>query len=445
MKPETFRTLKTFPLHSAFILSLAAITTLTNAPAMANNSGRGMDSTRPPGLMEWPSQDSIVVAPAQKPTILPADISPVRERKTVVRPVQKVVARPAPVAPTGMTNKMSSSMVSIVSGGVSGTYIRIASEMSNVLDEGKRFRILPLVGRGSVQNLRDLLAKDADIAIVQMDAREGLRGEPAYKDAKNNIRYIARLYNEEIHIVAPRHVSNISQLDGKKVNIDLPGSGTNLTARIVFEKLGIKPDFSSIDQSTAFEQLKSGTVQAVVQVAGRPVSSIADLPGDNKFHLLAIPYDDRLSDTYLPARFVSEDYPKLTSEKAVDTIAVGNALVAYNWAPGSERYTQVQRFTDVFFKRFDEFLQPGRHPKWQEVNLTATAPGWKRFKPAQDWLDRNAKTASLAPGVEKDFRRFLELRKDPIVPKNQTERDKLFQDFLGWQRSQEQGQTGALR
>jgi hypothetical protein len=33
---------------------------------------------------------------------------------------------------------------------------------------------------------------------------------------------------------------------------------------------------------------------------------------------------------------------------------------------------------------FGEFLDPPRHPKWQEVNLAAQLPGWTRFRPAQE-------------------------------------------------------------
>jgi uncharacterized protein len=66
----------------------------------------------------------------------------------------------------------------------------------------------------------------------------------------------------------------------------------------------------------------------------------------------------------------------------------------FAWPPGSERYRKVARFTDAFFGKFQQFLQPPRHPKWQEVNLAATVPGWKRFPAAQEWLQRPATLAS---------------------------------------------------
>jgi hypothetical protein len=32
--------------------------------------------------------------------------------------------------------------------------------------------------------------------------------------------------------------------------------------------------------------------------------------------------------------------------------------------------------------------QPGYHEKWKDVNLAATVPGWTRFRPLQEKLDK---------------------------------------------------------
>jgi len=84
--------------------------------------------------------------------------------------------KPAQAAPSA--DRMNAGVVSVVSGGVNGTYVRIAAEMANVLDDGDNLRVLPIIGRGSAQNIRDLLfLRGVDIGIVQMDAREALGPE----------------------------------------------------------------------------------------------------------------------------------------------------------------------------------------------------------------------------------------------------------------------------
>jgi uncharacterized protein len=283
--------------------------------------------------------------------------------------------------------------VGIISGGTEGTYIRIAADLASVLDSDN-LRILPIVGRGSLQNLRDVMfLRGVDIGIVQMDAREGLRGANLHEEALKRLRYIARLYNEEIHILASRDITDIRQLDGRKVNIDRDGSGTNLTSRIIFDRLGIKPEFTTHDQASSYERLRAGEIQAAIYIAGRPVRGISEFQSEGRFHLLAIPFEGELAESYLPSRFAASDYPRLIElGREVPTLAVGSALVVFNWPERSERYRRAERFVNAFFSRFEELLKPGRHPKWHEVDasLFADLPGWRRFKPAQDWIERSS-------------------------------------------------------
>src|SRR3954447_3172462 len=278
--------------------------------------------------------------------------------------------------------------VGVISGGADGTYIRIAADLANVLDTDN-LRILPIIGRGSLQNLSDIMfLRGVDIGIVQMDAREGLGNDKLRSAAMQRLRYIARLYNEEVHVIASRSITDISQLDGKAVNIDKDGSGTNLTARLIFNKLGIKPKFTTFDQTSSYERLRSGEIDAALYVAGRPVRAITEFQSEGRFHLLAIPFEGEIADTYFPTSLTAQDYPKLVDKgKPVETLAVGSILAVFNWPEGSDRYSRVERFVAAFFSKFEDFQKAGRHPKWKEVNLTASVPGWERFKAAQDWID----------------------------------------------------------
>jgi hypothetical protein len=105
----------------------------------------------------------------------------------------------------------------------------------------------------------------------------------------------------------------------------------------------------------------------------------------------------------------------------------------FNWPENSDRYNRVKRFVDAFFSRFDEFLQPGRHPKWKEVNLAADVPGWERVKPAQDWLDRAVAARNPSPQVQ-SFEFFMNNRGINVSAQ---EREVLFREFLSWQGDRE--------
>lgn len=341
-------------------------------------------------------------------------------------------------------DRANSGTIGVISGGADGTYIRIAADLANVLDSDT-IRILPIIGRGSLQNLRDIMfLRGVDVGIVQMDARQGLAPSNLQASAQQRLRYIARLYNEELHVLASRDITSFRQLDGKKVNIDKPGSGTNLTAQLIFEKLGIKPQFTTYDQSTSYERLRSGELQAALYIAGRPVRAISEFQGEGRFHLLSVPFEGDVAETYLPARFASSDYPRLIDAgKVVETVAVGNVLAVFNWPENSDRYRRVQRFVDAFFSRFDDFLQPGRHPKWKEVNLSAMVPGWQRFKAAQDWLDRETQQAS-PKAQEQLFNQFVDSKGSQPNELSPAERERLFQEFLAWQQARGKKSAGAV-
>lgn len=344
--------------------------------------------------------------------------------------VSGTVFASAQTAPVFNPSRANAGTLGVISGGADGTYIRIAADLANVLD-GEDLRVLPMIGRGSLQNLRDIMfLRGVDIGIVQMDAREQLKAENLQSDAVRRLRFITRLYNEEVHIIASREITDIRQLEGKKVNIDKAGSGTNLTSRLIFDKLGIKPEMTTFDQASSYAKLKSGEIQAAVYVAGRPVRAIAEFQTDGRFHLLPIPFEGEIAESYFPARFANADYPQLVDQdKPVETLAVGSLLAVFNWPQNSDRFNRVRRFVDAFFSRFDEFLQPGRHPKWKEVNLAADVPGWERVKPAQDWLDRAAEASKPSP-QGRSFESFI---KNKGIDVSDEQREVLFREFLTWQ------------
>ncbi|QQS55254.1 MAG: TAXI family TRAP transporter solute-binding subunit [Candidatus Competibacteraceae bacterium] len=301
-------------------------------------------------------------------------------------------ATPTKQAVTLLTQSSARSnkgVVGIITGGINGTYIRIASDLATVLDTDS-LRILAIVGKGSVQNISDLLyLKGIDIAIVQSDVLEYIKRHGTYKNIENKVYYIAKLYNEEFHLLANTEIKNLSDLAGQKINFDTKGSGTFITASIIFDTLNIPVEPTYYDQATALDKLKNHEIDALVYVAGKPAQLFDKLTANNSLHFVPIDHTPVLLETYLPTQLNSQDYPNLIEpNQTVKTIAVGAVLAVYNWKSASPRYQKTANFVNHFFENFNEFQQPTRHPKWREVSLSAVIPGWTRFKPAQKWLER---------------------------------------------------------
>src|SRR6516165_7165710 len=290
---------------------------------------------------------------------------------------------------------LNANTVTLITGTIGGTYVQIGADLASLLDDGNKLRVLPIVGRGSVQSVADILfLQGVDLGIVRSDTLDYLEKKGFAKDIKKQFTYVTKLYNEEMTVIAPKSVRNLNDLAGKTVSVDLPNGGTFVTALTVFERLGIKANFVYIEQRIAMEKLKKGEVDAVIVVGGKPYKSVSAFVNDGRFHLATVDYDKPLQGDYLPARLTSADYPNLITkeEGQVDTIAVPAVLAAYNWAQNSERYRKLSLFVDAFFTKFPAFQNPPFHPKWKEVSLSAPLPGWQRFPAAKQWLKEHATT-----------------------------------------------------
>ncbi len=292
------------------------------------------------------------------------------------------MAQPTPVARLSeLAARANSGTVGLIAGGVDGTYIRIAADLAAVLDDSDRLRVIAMIGRGSLQNIADIMVlRGVDLGIVQSDALTFARRERLFPSVERLIQYVCKLYDEEIHILVRPGIERVQDLAGQPVNVDLRGSGTAMTASLVLGLMGVQVQERHDPQDVALERLRRGEIAALVYVAGKPARLFTGIRPDEGLRLLPMPAEAALLETYLPARFTAEDYPALVPEGGTDTLAVGAVLAVYAWPAGHERHRKVSRFIEALNANFDQFLRPPRHPKWREVNLSATVPGWTRFE-----------------------------------------------------------------
>jgi uncharacterized protein len=335
--------------------------------------------------------------------------------------------------------RINANTIAIVSGNLNATYLTIAYDLSAVLDDGDNFRILPVIGKGGGQNLRDVrFLKGVDLGITQSVLLNAARRTGEIGNIHDNIVYITKLFNEEMHLVvrADSGIESIEQLAGKKVNFSDIGSGTQLSTRDIFARLKIQAEEVNMGQADAFEKLKSGEIAATILIAGKPAGAMAKLKTGDGFRFLPIPFSKPLQDEYLPAALTNADYPgMISSGNDVDTIAVSAVMIAYNWPKWTDRYQRVEKFVQQFFPKLAEFQKAPRHPKWRETNLAATLPGWTRFPAADEWLKAHHPTPQAPTAATREsFKEFLAAR-GAGVPAGDQER--LFQEFLKWSQARQ--------
>jgi TRAP transporter TAXI family solute receptor len=331
---------------------------------------------------------------------------------------------------------LNANTVTLITGTIGGTYVQIGADLASVLDDGNKLRVLPIVGRGSVQSVADILfLQGVDLGVVRADTLDYLERKGFAKDIKKQFTYVTKLYNEEMQVIAPKSVQSLRDLEGKRVSVDLPNGGTFVTALTVAERLGMKANFLYIEQRIAMEKLKAGEIDAVIVVGGKPYKSVSSFNNDGRFHLVKVDYEKPLQTDYLPATLTAKDYPNLIAEgERVDTIAVPAVLAAYNWTQGSDRYRKLTQFVDAFFTKFPSLQNPPFHPKWKETSLAAPLAGWTRLPYAQQWLDAH----NVAPVARSKFDEFLKQNPAAAAKSSQseTDRDALFRQFQAWQADQ---------
>jgi len=324
--------------------------------------------------------------------------------------------------------------VSIISGspGSDATYLQVAYDLAAVLNDGENLRVLPVVGIGGPQNIRDVRAlKGIDVGLTQTSILNSFRRSNAVLGVPDDdkIAIVSKLFNLEAHLVvkAGSGITSIEQLRGQKVNLDEVGSGTNSSMRDVLQRLDIKVEEVNMVQSQALLKLKDGEIAATVLVAGKPADSMSRLTRADGLAFLPIPYSAALTSDFLPAELTHEDYPELIAEgQSIKTVADSAVLIAYNWQKNSDRYHRVEMFVNAFFSKIGEFQKSPHHPKWREVNLNSSLEGWKRLEPAQIWLDNHFNTSANEERAR--------LQAQAQVQAN----DALFQEFLQWKRSRQQ-------
>lgn len=235
----------------------------------------------------------------------------------------------------------------IGTGGTAYTYYPVGGVIANAIsnppgsracDKGGSCGVEGLIAsavssRGSVDNinaivsgLRDSGFAQSDVAYWAYTGTGTMEGKPPAK----NLRAIAALFPEHIHLVALKDsgINSVADLKGKRVSLDEPGSGTYVDANLILAAAGLSKDdvqAEALKGGAASEALRNGKIDAFFVVAGYPTGSLVELASAVPIKL--VPIDgavaSALTDKY--GFFASSDIPTGTYQgvDGVTTVAVG--------------------------------------------------------------------------------------------------------------------------
>ncbi len=173
----------------------------------------------------------------------------------------------------------------IGTGGTSGTYYPVGGLIANAISQPPQLVLTAQASNGSVANVNSIAGgalesgfSQADVAYWAFTGTGLFEGKPALAD----LRLLANLYPESIHLVAAKNanIKTLEDLRGKRVSLDEPGSGTLVDAKIILGSVGItekdvKAEYMKPGQ--AAEKMRDGGLDAFFFVGGYPTSAITEL------------------------------------------------------------------------------------------------------------------------------------------------------------------------
>ena len=235
--------------------------------------------------------------------------------------------------------------------------------------------------RGSVDNVRQIQAGTLESGFSQSDvASWAYRGEELFADGGplTSLRAIANLYPETIHLVvrSDAGIEKVTDIRGKKISLDRPGSGTRVDALLVLAAFGIKPEDLQVEalaSGAAADALREGEIDGFFFVAGTPATAVLELAEAALIDLVPIagPEIDALLDErpfFARQTVESGIYPGIL---ATDTISVGAQWVVSDTVPEETVYAITQ---SLWHPTTRALLNEG-HPKGSQIVLEKALDG----------------------------------------------------------------------
>jgi TRAP-type uncharacterized transport system substrate-binding protein len=374
-------------------------------------------------------------APAQRVGAPPAQKPTQQSIELAQAPKPRPAARPTPAAiEQAHKDRINAWTVGLAAGRLEGAPIQFASELARALDDGDNMRVLPIVTRGPFDNVYDLLyLHGVDAAIVYGDVLDHFKAKPEFANAWRRINYLINLFPSEAHVFVRPEIKSLQDLAGKVVNFNTQGTAAAYSGPIVFKQLGIDIKATFTPHSIAMAKMReSEEVAATFWISSKPLAPFLKGKFPDGFKFLPIEYSDKL-EYYAPAYLEHADYPALIPKgEQIATVSVPAVLAVYDWPKTTERYKRLERVVQYLFERFENLQkEPGYHEKWKDVNLAAKVPGWERFKPLQERLDKAVAVATR--NVEPTQ---LRAAPAPASPHDPAEQERLFRQFLEWNKKQ---------
>src|SRR5215467_11132877 len=289
----------------------------------------------------------------------------------------------------------------LITGSEKGTYYQFGLNLQTLLKpQGIDVTVYP--SKGSVENIYAVYQRPGvQMGIVQADVLafvSRIQTDPVLKRIASKTRMVFPLYNEEVHILGRRDIADFDALADRRVAVGREGSGTYLTARLLFKTSDVAPkEMVPIDTDEALAELKAGRIDAMFYVAGYPVKLFSE----------GVTEPDGLALVRITNKSITEFYPRAEipantytwQPKTIETVAVKSVLISFDFR--QKDCDNVGKVAKTVAERMDWLAKNG-HPKWKAVDLNFPLKGWEQYDCVRKALGKTPEasaTAARAPAI----------------------------------------------
>lgn len=280
----------------------------------------------------------------------------------------------------------------IGTGGAGGTYFPIGGLIANAIssppgarscDKGGTCGVPGLIAiavstNASVANVNAIHAGQLDAGLAgAQSVTQGYEGTGKFAgNKKDNIRIIANLYPEDMHLVLPKgtKLASLKDLNGLRVGVAAAGSGTQVSVRMILEHYGIKAKEQELGLSQSTQRLADGQLDAFFYAGGTPFASLIQLGSTKGFELYKFSAAERKAINKIIPYYVDSLIPAGTYENITTdtpTVAVNGQLITSKDQPEELIYA----ITKALWSKKTRGLLDKGHAKGKAIRLETALKG----------------------------------------------------------------------
>ncbi|MDY0091845.1 MAG: TAXI family TRAP transporter solute-binding subunit [Candidatus Vecturithrix sp.] len=185
--------------------------------------------------------------------------------------------------------------ITLGSGSPGGVYYPLGGGMAVVIEKADiGVRCAAESTGASVENSRLVGAEETDMGMVMGSvAYKATKGEDPFEKAYP-LMTLFQMYPAPEHIVVLKDsgIKSVNDMKGKKVSIDVPGSGCATMAKAILEEYGFDLEkdltLANLSQSEMVQALKDGTIDVAFFNFAYPASAIMDLGATRDIELVPL-------------------------------------------------------------------------------------------------------------------------------------------------------------